>query len=205
MEHGKLNHLLFHDIRYQWIHISQSLGSQNSDYSNRNFLPTIQIPFWWICILSFILRCRSEKWWPASVFSPKEQLLGCSHQPSLSWKTQRKNYVDKNGWNGGMKKSEEAKQVGIILTATPVQVNTEPLTDLTIVRSEKKWRFQNFLLSKLQRREGYLTQNKKASVNRHITLISGTLVHLTLTTKLNIAGTKFSNLIGYQLSCFQQE
>ena len=27
MEHGKLNHLLFHDIRYKWIHISQSLGS----------------------------------------------------------------------------------------------------------------------------------------------------------------------------------
>ena len=39
MEHGKLNHLLFHDIRSKWIHISQSLGSQNSVYSNRNFLP----------------------------------------------------------------------------------------------------------------------------------------------------------------------
>ena len=71
----------------QWIHISQSLGSENSDYSNRNFLPTIQIPFRWICILSFILRCRSEKWWPASVFSPKEELLGCSHQPFPSWST----------------------------------------------------------------------------------------------------------------------
>ena len=92
MEHGKLNHLLFHDIRYQWIHISQSLGSQNSDYSNRNFLPTIQIPFWWICILSFILRCRSEKWWPASVFSPKEQLLGCSHQPSPSWSSSAEHF-----------------------------------------------------------------------------------------------------------------
>ena len=45
MEHGKLNHLLFHDIRYQWIHISQSLGSQNSGYSNRNFLPQYKYPF----------------------------------------------------------------------------------------------------------------------------------------------------------------
>ena len=45
MEHGKLNHLLFHDIRYKWIHISQSLGSQNSDYSNRNFLPQYKYPF----------------------------------------------------------------------------------------------------------------------------------------------------------------
>ena len=45
MEHGKLNHLLFHDIQYKWIHISQSLGSQNSDYSNRNFLPTIQYKY----------------------------------------------------------------------------------------------------------------------------------------------------------------
>ena len=48
---------------------------------------TIQIPLWWICILSFILRCRDEKWWTASVFSAKEQSLGCSHQPSPSWKT----------------------------------------------------------------------------------------------------------------------
>ena len=48
---------------------------------------TIQILFWWICILSFILRCRYEKWWPASVFSPKEQSLGCSHKSSPSWKT----------------------------------------------------------------------------------------------------------------------
>ena len=43
MEHGKLNHLLFHDIRYKWIHISQSLGSENSVYSN--FLPTIQYKY----------------------------------------------------------------------------------------------------------------------------------------------------------------
>ena len=101
-----------------------------------------------------------------------------------------------------MTKKDEAKQVR---TAPPVQVNMETLDISAIVRSEKKWRFQNFLLSKLQRREGYLTQNKKASVNRHITLISGKLVHLTLTSKLNIARTKFSNLIGYQMSCFQQE
>ena len=33
---------------------------------------TIPIPFWWVCILSFILRWRDEKWWPPSVFSPKE-------------------------------------------------------------------------------------------------------------------------------------
>ena len=45
MEHGKLNHLLFHDIRFKWIHISQSLGSQNSDYSNRKFLPKIQYKY----------------------------------------------------------------------------------------------------------------------------------------------------------------
>ena len=87
----------------------------------------IQMPFWWICILWFILRCRDEKWWPASVFSAKEQSLGCSHQPSRSWKTPEKNYVDKNGWNGGMKKRDEAKQVRRIWTAPPVQVNTEPL------------------------------------------------------------------------------
>ena len=104
MEHGKLNHLLFHDIRYKWIHISQSLGSQNSDYSNRNFLPTIQIPFWWICILSFILRCRDEKWWPVSAFSPKEQSLGCSHQPSPSRKTPEITTNKKMGKTGGMKK-----------------------------------------------------------------------------------------------------
>ena len=54
--------------------------------------PTIQIPFWWICILSFILRCRSEKWWPALVFSPKEQLLGCSHQPSPGWSSSAEHF-----------------------------------------------------------------------------------------------------------------
>ena len=82
--------------------------------------------------------------------------------------------------------------------------NPKPFDDSAF--REKKWRFQNFLLSKLQRREGYLTQNKKASVNRQITLISGKLVHVTLTSRLNIAKTKFSNLIGYQqMSCFQQE
>ena len=106
MEHGKLNHLLFHDIRYKWIHISQSLGSQNSDYSNRNVLPTIQIPFWWICILSFILRCRDEKWWPVSAFSPKEQSLGCSHQPSPSRKTPEITTNKKMGKTGGMKKKK---------------------------------------------------------------------------------------------------
>ena len=235
MEHGKLNHLLFHDIQYKWIHISQGLGSQNSDYSNRNFLPTIQIPFWWICILSFILRCRREKWWPASVFSPKEQSLGCSHQPSPSWKTPERTTRPRMDETGVWKKRDEAKQVRRIWTAPPVQVNTEPqASHLTIMCSEKKWRFQNFLLSKLQRRERYLTQNKKASVNRHrerfeprshfksrlsltvrvnvflnvnrhITLISGKLVHLTLTSKLNIARTKFSNLIGHQMSCSHQE
>ena len=71
---------------------------------------TIQIPFWWIFILSFILRRRDKKWWPESVFSPKEQSLGCSHQPSPSWKTPKKNYEDKNGWNGGMKKKKGMKR-----------------------------------------------------------------------------------------------
>ena len=108
MEHGKLNHLLFHDIQYKWIHISQGLGSQNSDYSNRNFLPTMQIPFWGICLLSFILRCRDEKWWPASVFSPKEQSLGCSHQPC--WKTPERTARTRMGetgvWKKGMKRSK---------------------------------------------------------------------------------------------------
>ena len=66
--------------------------------------PTIQIPFWWICILSFILRCRDEKWWPASVFSPKEQSLGCSHQPSPSRKTPEITTNKKMGKTGGMKK-----------------------------------------------------------------------------------------------------
>ena len=182
-------------------YIRQSLGSRNSDYSNRNFLPTIQTPFWWICILSFILKCRDEKWWPASVFSPKEQSLECSQQPSPSWKTPQITTRTRMGETGVWKKRDEAKQVRRIWTAPPVQVNTEPPSHLTIVRSEKKWRFQNFLLSKLQIREGYLTQNKKASVNRHITRISGKLVHLAITSKLNIARTKFSNLTGYQMSC----
>ena len=105
-------------------------------------------------------------------------------------------------WKKGMKRSkwEEFEQHHQFnLTRNP-----KPFDDSAF--REKKWRFQNFLFSKLQRREGYLTQNKKASVNRQITLISGKLVHVTLTSRLNIAKTKFSNLIGYQLmSCFQQE
>ena len=162
MEHGKLNHLLFHDIRYQWIHISQSLGSQNSDYSNRNFLPTIQIPFWWICILSFILRCSDEKWWPASVFSLKEQSLG----PSPSWKTPAKTTRTRLGETGVRKKVMKRSKWKEFEQHHQFKLH-RTRRHLTIVRSEKKWRFQNFLLSKLQRREGYLTQNKKASVNRH--------------------------------------
>ena len=76
----------------------------------------IQMPFWWICILWFILRCRDEKWWPASVFSAKEQSLGCSHQPSRSWKTPEKTTWIRMGetgvWKKGMKRSkwEEFKQ-----------------------------------------------------------------------------------------------
>ena len=142
MEHGKLNHLLFHDIRYKWIHISQSLGSQNSDYSNRNFLPTIQIPFWWICILSFILRCRDEKWWPASVFSSKEQSLGCSHQPSPSWKTPERTTRTKIGETRVRKKGKKRSKWEGICTAPPVQVNMEPPSHLTIVVLRKNADFR---------------------------------------------------------------
>ena len=46
----------------------------------------------------------------------------------LAEKKARKNYEDKNGWNRGMKKRHEAKQVRRIWTAPPVQVNMEPLT-----------------------------------------------------------------------------
>ena len=76
----------------------------------------IQMPFWWICILWFILRCRDEKWWPASVFSAKEQSLGCSHQPSRSWKTPERTTRTRIGetgvWKKGMKgsKCEEFEQ-----------------------------------------------------------------------------------------------
>ena len=111
IEHGKLNDQLFHDIRNKWIHKAKSWFSKlwlfKQKLSPHN---TIQIPFWWIFILSFILRRRDKKWWPESVFSPKEQLLGCSHQPSPSWKTPKKNYEDKNGWNGGMKKKKGMKR-----------------------------------------------------------------------------------------------
>ena len=114
MEHGKLNHLLFHDIQYKWIHISQGLGSQNSDYSNRNFLPTMQIPFWGICLLSFILRCRDEKWWPASVFSSKEQSLGYAvtnlllaekRQKELRGQEWVKREYEKKGWSEASEKN----------------------------------------------------------------------------------------------------
>ena len=42
-------------------------------------------------------------------------------------KNARNNYEDKNGWNGGMKKREEAKQVRRIWTTPPDQVNAKPL------------------------------------------------------------------------------
>ena len=107
---------------------------------------TIQIPLWWICILSFILRCRDEKWWTASVFSAKEQSLGCSHQPSPSWKTPERTTRTRMGetrvWKKGMKRS---KWEGIC-TAPPVQVNTEPLAShLTIVRFERKMKISVFI------------------------------------------------------------
>ena len=71
---------------------------------------TIQIPFWLIRILSFILRWRHEKWWPPSVFSPKEQSLGCSQQHSPSWKkpgrTTRTRMGETGVWKKGMKRSK---------------------------------------------------------------------------------------------------
>ena len=88
---------------------------------------TIQIPFWWICILSFILRCRDEKWWPASVFSSKEQSLGCSHQPSPSWKTPEITTRTRIGETRVRKKGMKRSKWEGICTAPPVQVNTELL------------------------------------------------------------------------------
>ena len=71
----------------------------------------IQMPFWWICILWFILKCRDEKWWPASVFSAKEQSLGCSHQPSRSWKTPERTTRTRMGetrvWKKGWREASE--------------------------------------------------------------------------------------------------
>ena len=111
MEHVKLNHLLFDDIRYKIIQMNtyfpkswfSKLWLLKQKLSPHN---TIQIPFWWICIL----RCRDEKWWSASVFSPKEQSLGCSHQPSPSWKTPERTTRTRLGetgiWKKGMKRSK---------------------------------------------------------------------------------------------------
>ena len=74
--------------------------------------------------------------------------LGCSHQPSPSWKTPDRTTRTRMGETRVWKKRDEAKQVRRIWKAQPVQVNTEPPSHLTIVRCEKKWRFLNFLLSK---------------------------------------------------------
>ena len=86
-------------------------------------------------------------------------LLAEKRQQKLRGQDWVKRVYEKKWWSEASEKN---------LNSTTSSSYTEPLAShLTIVCSEKKWRFQNFLLSKLQRREGYLTQNKKASVNTH--------------------------------------
>ena len=165
MEHGKLNHLLFHNIRYKWIHVSQSLGSQNSVYSNRNVLPTIQYKYPFGEFASFDL------FW--GVETKNDDLRRYFQRKSNRWDAvtnlllaeKRQKELRGLEWvkRGYEKKRDEAKQVKRIWTAPPIRHGTP--SHLTIVRSEKKWRFQNFLLSKLQIREGYLTQRKQVLID----------------------------------------
>ena len=107
MEHGKLNHLLFDDIRY------------NNIIQTETFSPQYKYPFGEFA--SFHL------FW--GVVTKNDNLRRCFHWKSNRWdlKNASKTYEDKNGWNGGTKKSDEAKQVRRIWTAPPVQVNTEPV------------------------------------------------------------------------------
>lgn len=174
MEHGKLNHLLFHDIRYKWKINIYSIP--RSSFSKRLIIQTqLELPLHnkntlLVNLHPFIYKLGVE--------TKNDDLLRYFHRKSNRWDAvtnlllaeKRLNEPRGQEWvkRGYEKKRDEARQVRRIWTAPPVQVNTESLPFDDSVFWEKKWSFQNFLLSKLQRREGYLTQIKKASVNRHI-------------------------------------
>ena len=66
------------------------------------------------------------------VVTKNDNLRRCFHWKSNRWdlllaEKRRQNLRGQEWWNGGTKKSDEAKQVRKIWTAPPVQVNTEPL------------------------------------------------------------------------------
>ena len=112
MEHGKwITCSSMTDDTNEYI-FPKVLVLKNSDYSNRNFLSTIEIPFGEFTFFHPFLGI-DEKWWPASVFSPKKQSLGCSHQPSAKWKTPErttwqewvKRVYRKKGWSEASEKN----------------------------------------------------------------------------------------------------
>ena len=164
MEHGKLNHLLFpwHTVIQMNTYFPKSiLVFETLIIQTETFSPQYKYPFGEFASLIYFEVQRRKMMTCVGIFT-KRPIAGMQ-SPTFSYpKNARKNYADKSGWNEGMKKRDEAKQVRRIWTAPPVQVNTEPPRHLTIVRSEKKIKISELLALETEKK-GSVVDTKQES------------------------------------------